>query len=219
MNKRITEFAAKIASTNPEVAYELLALALTAQGKTAVSKWKAKQVTDKDVQHQAQLYWSPRQEAYDPTMMGNSSARTLAAQVYQSLLFDLASEFYFSPWNKDQAKAVEQTILESEHPNAKSIARTVGMSVFNSHSGSSYPSVYWGPANYSGRLEDLIKFVPQLRELVMSSAVAKVESYLNDVEDIRNTTESMVERSVLSGLAKLGMAKTLIGDIKEDLRG
>lgn len=197
----------RLAHENPELRSHLLPIL----AKSAAKVWKAKKITDQMVEAQAQLYWSPRQQTFDPTMMGNSSAKTMLPQLVQGFEFDLASEFYFSPWNKDQASEIEKEVLASGHPNAKNIGHNLALSVFNSHSGSSQPSFYWD-AKYSGRLKDLKAYIPQLREIGMGDVAAKVQTYVENVETIRKDTEKMIEASVRSGLKKLGMDPTLIGE-------
>jgi len=178
--------------------------------RTAASTWKAKKVTDSDLKSKVELYWSPRQQAYDPTMMGNSSARTLAPLLFDSFVFEAASDFYFSRWNKDQAQAIAQLIQNSGHPDASNISRVVELSIFSSHGGSQMPSQYWD-ARYSGRLKDLKQYVPQLKKLGMDDASKMVAAYLKNVEEIREATESMIEKSVMSGLKKLKIPPALIG--------
>lgn len=172
----------------------------------AASVWRAAPVTQADVAKRVDHYWSPKQNRYDPTMMGNSMATELDPLLVQSFAFDLAGAFYFSQWNKGKAQEVADLVRETSLPNAANVARNLSMMVFNSHSGSSQPSQYWGPLRYSSRLKDLAGLTGELRKYDADDVADWVESYLMDVEAIRVSTEQMIEKAVGSALKKLGLS-------------
>lgn len=182
--------------------------------RVASSPWKAAPLSPADVKEKADLYWSPRQEAYDPTMMGNSSARTLAPVIYRDFIFDYATNFYFSTWNRKQAATITSAIKATNHPHADNAARKVAQAVFYAGSGSSQPSYYWD-MRYSGRLQDLSRYVPELQKEGMTEAAEMVKEYIKNVEKSRVVTEKMVERAVIDGLKKLGIDDDLIGSVDD----
>lgn len=190
--------------------------------RLAAAVWTAKKITAEDVREKAQIYWSPRQQAYDPTMMGHSLAKTLAPLLYSSFLFDLAPKFYHSSWNKGYAERIKKMILASGHKHAENIARNVTRNIFSTYVGSQQPSQYWD-VKYSYYLKELQDFAksggspaaPTLESEGLSDVANVVREYLQNVEKIRVVTENMVKRSVISGLKEMGIDASLIGTIDD----
>lgn len=178
------------------------------------SIWKAPRLTLKDIAEEADHYWSPRQEAYLPNM-SSSMATRLDDQLFRSFTFRLASDFYFSRWNKQKANEIEKLALlalaTSPQVNTRikpeNVARHLKLTVFDPSAGSSMPGRYWGERKYPGMVRDLI----EARDLIKGQFPDLIEviDWLNQhivaVDTIRETTEDMVRKSVKAGLKKLDL--------------
>lgn len=172
--------------------------------------WKAPQISFDDVKKQVGRYWSPRQERYDPTMMGNSHAQNLDEVIIRDMVFDAAAAFFFSPWNKGKAKELEalvETEMGEKYPDRPTggVKGTLSQKVFNSHAGSSQPSRYWG--RYGGALDMLEEAAQAVKQQLphLTDTRAWLEQHIKDVDAIRTTTEAMIHRAVKEGLKKLGL--------------
>ena len=172
------------------------------------SLWKARSVSFSDVKEQAEMYWSPRQQAYDPTMMGASLATSIEPQIIQSFLHSLASDFYFSSWHKNKAKELYNLVENSGFPNAHNVAHNLSLTIFNPAAGSGTPGEYWGEREYYGMVRNLVDTLKMVKKEVpdypgLQPVADWLSQHINDVDHIRETTEKMVERAVANGLKRL----------------
>ena len=193
----------RLAFENPELRGELLPMI-----KEATSKWKPK-LSDKIVKEEISRYYAPRQQAYDPTLMGRSMAKDLATPIIDSLTFSAAGDFYFSDWNRKQADDLHSKIMDLpiEDPRLGNFASNMKRRVFSAHAGSSMPSRYWGKQRESEISEMLDGLAAVSKEfgVDMSDIRSWITSYLEQVREARTGFESQVVKTVHRVLKKVGL--------------
>ena len=183
--------------------------------KQAGALWKAPPITLAAVREEVNHYWSPRQNRYDPTMMGGSMSTDLAPLLVRSFEFKLAGDFFFSRWNKAKSEEIQKLTLSElagkpildSRIKPENVARHLQLTVFNPSAGSSMPGRYWGGREYPGMVRDLI----EARNLIKGQFPGLIEviDWLNQhivtVDTIRKTTEAMINKAVMLGLKKLNL--------------
>jgi len=183
--------------------------------KKAGSLWRAPNISLADVTEEVNLYWSPRDNSYDPGMMGNSMAKELDPQLERSFEFNLARDFYFGRWNKAKSEEIRNLIFDefAAHPPEDARAKPeyaaphFQRTVFNRARGSLYPNSYWGDRRYAGMVRDLTEARDLLRKQFpeFNRAIAWLNQHIDDIDDIRNNTQTMIHKAVTTGLKKLDL--------------
>lgn len=102
------------------------------------NKPSIRKITLKKVKEKLELYWSPRQQCIDPTMMGASLATDIYPQIINSFMFSEANSFNHSKWRKDKSKELETYVVTTMGEAARGWGVNLSFRIYSPFSGSNF---------------------------------------------------------------------------------